>query len=140
MGYSGTVPDLPTLGVRVPGGHRFAVTLADPRRERCRMVAAVVATTQDPLVAVLLAGGLALALLSVRWPLLSLFVFVALIPIEETVTIAGIGTLSRWAGIAFAGVYLFTRLGRLVPDALPVAGWAYLGWAVSAWRGRATQA
>ncbi len=130
MGYSGTVPDLPTLGARALGGNRFAVLLPILAAIGAGVVAAVVATTQDPLVAVLLAGGLALVLLSVRWPLLSLFVFVALIPIEETVSIAGVGTLSRWVGIAFAGVYLFTRLGKVAPGALPVAGWAYAGWAV----------
>ncbi len=94
------------------------------------LAAGLVAATMDPLVGGMLAAGIALVLLSVRWPLLLLFVFVALIPIEDSVNITGFGTLSRWAGIAFAGVYAIPRLGRLVPGALPLAGWAYIGWAV----------
>ena len=94
------------------------------------LVAAFVAATMDSLFGLILAAGIALVVLSARWPLLLLFIFVALIPIEDSLNIAGFGTLSRWAGIAFAGVYAIPRLGRLVPGALPLAGWAYIGWAV----------
>jgi len=89
-----------------------------------------VAATMDPLIAAGLTGAGAIIVLSMRWPLLPLFVFVALIPIEETISISGIGTLSRWAGILFAAIYAMPRLGRLVPGALPLAGVMYVGWAV----------
>jgi O-antigen ligase len=93
-------------------------------------VAAFVAATMDPVIAVSLGGGVALVLLGLRWPLLPLFVFVALVPIEDTLNIGGLGTLSRWSGIVFAGVYAIPRIGRLVPGALPLTVWAYVGWAV----------
>jgi len=93
-------------------------------------LAGLAATTLDPLLAVSLVGGSALVLLGLRFPLLPLYVFVALVPIEETVNITGLGTLSRWSGIVFALVYGLPRLGRLVPTAMPPAGWAYVGWAV----------
>lgn len=94
------------------------------------LVAAIVAATMDPLNAVGLGGGMVLILLGIRWPLLPLFVFVALVPIEDTVNVTGLGTLSRWSGIVFAAVYAIPRLGRLTPGALPLAAWAYVGWAV----------
>lgn len=93
-------------------------------------VAAFVAATMDPVIAVSLGGGVALVLLGLRWPLLPLFVFVALVPIEDTLNIEGLGTLSRWSSIVFAGVYAIPRIGRLVPGALPLTVWAYVGWAV----------
>ena len=94
------------------------------------LAAAVIAALMDPLIAVSLGGGIVLVLLGIRWPLLPLFVFVALIPVEETVNVTGLGTLSRWSGIVFAAVYAIPRLGRLTPGALPLAAWAYVGWAV----------
>jgi O-antigen ligase len=93
-------------------------------------VAAFVAATMDPVIAASLGGGVVLVLLGLRWPLLPLFVFVALVPIEDTLNIGGLGTLSRWSGIVFAGVYAIPRIGRLVPGALPLTVWAYVGWAV----------
>ena len=130
MGYSRIVPALPILGTRAIGGNRLGASLPILGVLVAGLMAAVVAATMDPLIAIMLAGGLALILLSVRWPLLSLFVFIALITIEETVNVTGFGTLSRWAGIVFAGVYGIPRLGRLVPSALPLAGWAYVSWAL----------
>ena len=94
------------------------------------LLAAGVATTMDPAIAVALGGGIALVLIGLRWPLVPLFIFVALVPIEEALNIQGIGTLSRWTGIVFAGVYAIPRLGRLVPGAYPAAAWAYLALAV----------
>ncbi len=120
---------MPLLRMRTLAGDRLTVVVQIVGATIAGVAAALVAAMMDPLVAVGLAGGVALVLLSIRWPLLSLFVFVALIPIEELVTISGLGTLSRWAGIAFAVVYALPRLGRLVPGALPLAGWAYAGWA-----------
>jgi O-antigen ligase len=93
------------------------------------LVAALVATVLGPLAAVGLAGGIGLVLLGLRWPLLPLFIFVALVPIEETVVITGVGTLSRWIGVVFAVVYAIPRINRLTPLALPLAGWAFVGWA-----------
>jgi O-antigen ligase len=95
------------------------------------IVAATVATRFDMLPIVL--GIVAAALLTVasfRWPLLPLAVFVALIPIEEVVILDGVGTLSRLAGLLFAVTYAVPRLGRITLSAMPVAAWAYLGWAI----------
>lgn len=121
---------VPLLRTRALAGDRLTVVLQVVGAIVVGLAAAFVAATMEPLIAVSLAGGIALVLLGIRWPLLPLFVFVALVPIEETVNITGLGTLSRWAGIVFAAVYALPRLGRLVPGAIPVAGWAYLGWAL----------
>jgi O-antigen ligase len=76
------------------------------------------------LVAIALATGV-----SLRWPLLPLLIFAALIPIEEVVVVEGFGTISRFAGLLFAVTYGAPRLGRLAFGAMPPAGWAYLAWA-----------
>lgn len=62
--------------------------------------------------------------------LLALFAFVALIPVEEALLVGGVGTLSRGAAGVFAVLYAVPRLGRLTVRAMPLAGWAYLEWAV----------
>jgi O-antigen ligase len=69
-------------------------------------------------------------LLGLRWPILPLALFAALIPIEEIVLIEGFGTISRFAGILFAVTYALPRLGHLKLGAIPPAAWAYLAWAV----------
>ncbi len=70
------------------------------------------------------------SLLSVRWPLLPLAVFAALIPIEEVAVIGGFGTVSRLAGILFAVSYGVPRLGSLALGVMKPAAWAYLAWAL----------
>jgi O-antigen ligase len=62
--------------------------------------------------------------------LLPLFAFVALIPVEEVLLVGGLGTLSRGMAAVFALLYAIPRLGRLTLRAMPLAGWAYLQWAV----------
>ena len=66
---------------------------------------------------------------SFRWPLLTLALFAAFIPIEQVLLIDGIGTISRLAAILFAVTYGLPRLGNIVLGAMPRAGWAYLAWA-----------
>jgi O-antigen ligase len=80
-------------------------------------------------VAVLLAGMLALIPVSIRWPLLPLFIFVAVVPVEDALNLTGIGTVSRLAGVYFAVAYAVPRLGQLTLRAMPVAGWAFVVWA-----------
>ena len=80
--------------------------------------------------ALLLAGVLALLPISIRWPLLPLFIFVALVPVEDALNLTGVGTVGRLAGIYFAVVYALPRLGHLTLRAMPTAAWAYLAWAV----------
>ena len=121
---------VPTSETNVLAGDRRIVLVQVVGALAAGLVAGIVAATMEPLIAVSLGGGIVLVLLGIRWPLLPLFVFVALVPIEETVNITGIGTLSRWSGIVFAAVYAIPRLGRLTPGALPLAAWAYVGWAV----------
>jgi O-antigen ligase len=70
------------------------------------------------------------ALLGFRWPLVPLVMFAVLIPIEEVVSIEGLGTLSRGAGLLFLVTYAAPRLGSLTLGAMPIAGWAYLAWAL----------
>jgi exopolysaccharide production protein ExoQ len=77
-----------------------------------------------------LTSAFVLFLLSLRWPLLPLFLLVALVPVEDAINVAGVGTLSKTVGILFAVVYGVPRLGRLTIQATPTAAWAYLGWAV----------
>lgn len=77
--------------------------------------------------AVGLTAALVLFLFSVRSPLLSLFVLVAVIPVEDAINVAGVGTLSKAVGILFAIVYTLPRLRHLTLRAMPRAGWAYLG-------------
>lgn len=130
VGYSPTVSALNSRPLRALARDHLVVTITILGGFGVGLAAAMVAATQDPLVAILIAGGVALLLLSLRWPLLALYVFVALIPVEEIVNIGGLGTLSRWAGIAFAVVWVGTRVGRIVPGALPLAAWLYGGWAL----------
>ena len=68
-------------------------------------------------------------LVGLRWPIVPLALFAALIPIEEVVVIDGLGTISRLAGILFAVSYGLPRLSRLKLDVMPLAAWAYLAWA-----------
>ena len=93
--------------------------------------AAALATRQDMLTILV---GLAVlgvvTLLGLRWPILPLALFAALIPIEEVVVIEGFGTISRFAGILFAVTYALPRLGHLKFGAMPPAAWAYLAWAL----------
>jgi O-antigen ligase len=79
-------------------------------------------------VAVSIAG--VATIVSLRWPLLPLMAFVALIPIEEIIVIDGLGTLSRFAGILFAVSYGVHRFRVLSPRLMPPAAWAYLAWAL----------
>lgn len=121
--------EVPLLSTRALAGDRLPALLLVLGAIVAGLVSAFLAAMVDPLIAVSVAGGFVLVVLGARWPMLPLFLFVVLIPIEESVNIAGLGTLSRWAGIVFALVYAVPRLGRLVPTALPVAGWAFIGWA-----------
>ena len=81
------------------------------------------------IVVVLALGGLA-TIVGLRWPLLPLLAFAALIPVEQVVVIEGFGTISRLAGLLFAVCYGVPRLGNLALGAMPHAAWAYLAWAV----------
>lgn len=94
-------------------------------------VAVALSTRMDLLAQIigLLVALLAL-LLSLRWPLLPLFVLAILIPIEEAIVLGWLGTLSRFAALLFVVSYGLPRLGRLTISAMPPAGWAYIGWAV----------
>lgn len=101
----------------------------------CGLVGVAGATalaTRQGMLAILL--GLAIlgvcTLVGLRWPILSLALFAALIPIEEFVVLEGLGTISRFAGILFAVTYALPRLGHLKLGAMPPAAWAYLAWAV----------
>ena len=93
------------------------------------VVGVSVATRQGVLVeAAAVAAALAAVFLSLRWPLLPLFAFVMLIPVEQ-VFVLGVGTLSRYAEILFIVAYAVPRVGKLTIRAMPIAGWGYVAWA-----------
>ena len=64
------------------------------------------------------------------YALIPLFIFVALIPVEEALSVSGVGTLSRGVAVVFALLYVIPRIGRLTLRAMPLAGWAFVEWAV----------
>ncbi len=81
----------------------------------------------------LLAAGAAVGsvalLVSLRWPLLPLYAFAALIPIESVLQVGDLGTISRTAGILFMLSWAVPRVGRLALAATPAAGWLSIAWA-----------
>ena len=93
------------------------------------LVGVAIKTGREVQVLALAAAGLAF-LLSLRWPLLPLVAFAVLVPFEQAVFVEGVGTLSRYAAIAFLVAYGVPRLGRLKVRAMPVAAWGYLAWAI----------
>ena len=127
-----------TLGRTLLSSDRRAAALQVSAGLAAALVAALIAVMLGPAVALGLAGGIAIILVGLRWPLVPLFIFVALVPLEDTLVIPGIGTLSRSVGIVFAGVYVVPRIGRLSVGALGLAGWALVGWAALSmlWAGR----
>lgn len=91
----------------------------------------LVAARLDLLLLATGAAFLPLALLvSLRWPLLPLFAFAALIPVDDLISFSSLGTMSRIAGVLFLIAYGVPRMGRIRVRAMPFAGWAYIGWAV----------
>ena len=90
-----------------------------------------VATKMDALLVLVgLGAGLLVLVLSLRWPALPLLVVAAIIPFDEIVRLGELGTAGRTAVILFALSYGLPRLGRLRLRAIPVSGFAYLGWAL----------
>ena len=95
-------------------------------------LAAAMATRQGMLpIAVGAATAVVATVVGFRWPLVLLLAFAALIPIEQVALLQGFGTVSRAAGILFALAYGLPRLSRLNLAVIPVAGWAYLAWALA---------
>jgi O-antigen ligase len=94
-------------------------------------VLTAVATRQGmlPMALGLVIAGLA-TLVGLRWPLVVLLIFVALIPVEAVVQFGGFGTIGRFAGILFAVAYVGSQVGRVKFTVMPVAIWAYLAWAI----------
>jgi O-antigen ligase len=82
-----------------------------------------------PMAVAIAAAGL-LTLASLRWPLIGLFAFTALIPIEQVLLLDSLGTLTRLAGVLFAVTYGVPRIGRLALGAMPIAAWGFLAWAI----------
>ncbi|HEX7472395.1 MAG TPA: O-antigen ligase family protein [Candidatus Limnocylindrales bacterium] len=77
-----------------------------------------------------LVAGIAALWVSFRWPLLPLFAYAALIPIEEILVLGDLGTLSRLASILFILAYGLPRIRHLRIEAMPIAAWGYVGWSV----------
>ena len=102
---------LSSLRLRLAVGDRLAMS-AKFACLGCVALGVAIATRADLLVQVTaIAIVLVAFLLGLRWPLQLLFVFAALIPIEEVVQLGELGTLSRIAGLLFAVVYGLPRLG-----------------------------
>jgi hypothetical protein len=123
------VTGVATLGKTLVPSDGRAAALQASAGLAAGLAAALVAVIAGPAAAAGLAGAIAIVLVGLRWPLVPLFLFVALVPVEDTLVIPGIGTLSRSIGIAFAAVYAIPRLGRLSAGALGLAGWGLVGWA-----------
>jgi O-antigen ligase len=125
------IPTVTSQSVRVPDGMSrawFAVLLAAVVAGAA--LAGVAAVTQPPLLVLGAAAGIVLLVVSLRWPLAPLYVFVALVPIEDMLLVGGVATASRVVGALFAVVYVLARRRTLTLGALPLAAWAYLGYAV----------
>jgi O-antigen ligase len=77
-----------------------------------------------------LGGALAIlvVLASFRWPLLPLFAFVILTPVEDVVVVGPFGSLSRYGEILFVLAYALPRLGRLEMRAIPLSAWGFVIW------------
>jgi exopolysaccharide production protein ExoQ len=69
-------------------------------------------------------------LISARWPLIPLFAFAAIIPMEEVVKIGDVATASKALGLLFAVSYALPRIGGLRISAMPKAAYAYIAWAI----------
>jgi O-antigen ligase len=77
-----------------------------------------------------LTAALFALLISVRWPLIPLFAFAAIIPMEEVVKIGDVATASKALGLLFAVTYALPRIGGLRISAMPKAAYAYIAWAI----------
>jgi O-antigen ligase len=97
------------------------------------VTALVAVATRQGMLSLFVGGAVAglTLLIGLRWPLVPLLVFAALIPIEEVVVFDGLGTISRLAGVLFAVSYAGSQHGRLNLRVLPLAAWAYLAWALA---------
>lgn len=73
--------------------------------------------------------GLVAVLISFQWPLLPLFAFAILVPIEEAIVLGELGTLSRYMELLFIVAYGLPRIGRLTISAMPLSGWGFVAWA-----------
>jgi len=93
-------------------------------------IAAVATRFDILLLAVAGCGGLLVFVLSLRWPVASLFVVAATIPFDEAVRFGDLGTVGRSAAILFAVSYALPRLGRLTLRAMPGPAWGYVAWAI----------
>jgi len=117
-------------------GYRPVLPVLAPRRLLPAIlvvgIVAVIAAmvTRQPVLIGGLVGGLIVLVVGMRWPVVPLLLYVAVIPIDEIVTIGPLGTVGRAAAILFAISYALPRLRRLNLDVMPLAGWAYLGWAL----------
>lgn len=69
-------------------------------------------------------------LVGVRWPMVPLFAFAFIIPMEEVLRIGDVATLSKALGLLFALTYGLPRLGHIRFSAMPKAAYAYVAWAV----------
>ncbi len=126
--------------MRAAAARLSTVTGVDERLALRLMFLAVVSTgaiialtvlTKGMLPAVGLTGALLVVVASIRWPLLLLYGFVFLIPLEELIVLGPFGTVTRNVGLLFIVAYGLPRIGRLRLTAMPAAAWAYLGWALA---------
>ena len=125
---SGSVPF--RLGQVLGTGRRTSIAITVVAIASIGVGVGVVAVTTHALLATILAGAGFYVLIGFRWPLVSLMVYVILIPIEELLVVGDLGTLSRYAGIVFILTYGLPRMGRLRIAAMPIPGWAYIAWCV----------
>lgn len=94
------------------------------------LVVSVAALADTLLVTAAVLAAALFTIVSLRWPLIPLFALAAVIPIDEIARIGPLGSPGRIAAIFFLVFYGLPRLSRIRVGAMPLAAWAYVGWAV----------
>lgn len=128
------------LWPRLPGGPDGTRGTDRTNREGVALIAGAIAMAAlgtflatrfnliGPAIAVVVAP--AALLLCLRWPLLPLYAFAALIPLEDRVRIGDLATGTKIAGGLFALMYAISRLRQVTLSSMPLWGWLFAGWAV----------
>jgi O-antigen ligase len=64
-------------------------------------------------------------------PRATLYLYVALIPLDAILVIGELGTLTRGVGAIFFAGYFLRRFGQVHLRTIPLAGWAFLAWSLA---------
>lgn len=70
----------------------------------------------------------AILFIGVKYPIVALMLYAALIPFEDAVQVAGLGTLAKAAGLVFAGCYVLARGSKISFRTMPLPLWLWVAW------------